>query len=113
MAYSAGLMDAPAPVVFFTRVFDAAHNGMGWSDQELEDLERPDRPFAFSVRGIVIDPQRWTLYCDSFYLDVIDLLRCLTADATQMQAGESRFQQGVYNWRRERGRRSRVGHRTP
>jgi hypothetical protein len=93
-------MDAPSPVVSFTRVFDLAHDGVGWNDHELEDLERPDRPFGFSVRGIVIEPQRWTLHCDSFYLDVIDMLRRLTADATQMQAAESRFAQGVFNWRR-------------
>ena len=42
MVHAAGLMDAPSPVVFFTRIFDPAHDGVGWSDQELEDLERPD-----------------------------------------------------------------------
>jgi hypothetical protein len=38
--------------------------------------------------------------CDSFYFDVIELLRRLTTDGTQMQAAEGRFQQGVYNWAR-------------
>ena len=101
LAHSVGLMDASDPVVFFTRIFDAAHDGVGWSNQELEDLERPDRRFAFSSRGIVIEPQRWTLHCDSFYLDVIDMLRRLNADAAQMRAAENRFSQGVFNWRRK------------
>jgi hypothetical protein len=100
MVHSAGVMDALSPVVFFTRVFDPTHDGIGWSDEELENLERPDRPFGFSFHGIVIDPQRWTLNCDCFYLEVIDMLRRLNADATQMQAAETRFAQGVFNWRR-------------
>ena len=97
---SFGLINAPAPVVIFTRILDPGHPDIGWSDQELEDLERPDRPFRFPHPGIVIDDQRWTLHCDSFYLDVIDMLRRLTGDPTQMNAAESRFAQGIYNWRR-------------
>jgi hypothetical protein len=99
LAHSVGLKNAAEPVVHFTRIFDPAHYNVGWSDQELEDLERPDRPFQLSLPGIVIDPGRWTLYCDSFYMDVIELLRRLAADAAQMQAAEGRFCQGVYNWR--------------
>lgn len=99
LAHSAGLMNAPAPVVFFTRVFDPDHPETGWSDQELEDLECPERPFHFPHPGIVIDHQQWTVHCDRFYLDVIDMLRRLTGNPTQMAATESRFSQGIYNWR--------------
>jgi len=101
MAHSVGLMDAAAPVVFFTRIFDVSHDNIGWTDQELEDLERPDRAqFNLRDRGIVIEPTRWTLHCDSFYMDVIAMVRGLNADPAQMQAAENRFTQGVYNWRR-------------
>src|SRR5262249_41095032 len=100
MAHSAGVIDAPAPVVFFTRIFHAEHDGIGWSDQALNDLEDPARPNDLPHRGIVINAQGWTLHCDSFYLDVIDMLRRLNADPAQMRAAESRFTQGVYNWRR-------------
>jgi hypothetical protein len=99
MVHSVGVRDAASPVVYFTRIHDPAHQDRGWSDQELEDLERPDRPFQLSAAGVVIDPQRWTLNCDSFYLDVIEMLRRLTSDAPQMQAAERRFKQGVFNWR--------------
>jgi hypothetical protein len=100
MVHSAGLMDAPAPVVAFSRVYHAVHDGTGWTDQELEDLERPDRPNTIPNPGIMIDPQRWTLHCDSFYFDVIAMLRDLNINPAQMQAAESRFTQNVYNWRR-------------
>lgn len=99
MAHSAGLMDASSPVVFFTRIFDSAHPNVGWSDEELEDIERPDRPFSLPHPGIVVDPNRWTLHCDSFYMDVIDIMRRLDADPIQLRAAETRFSQGVYNWR--------------
>jgi hypothetical protein len=86
------------PVVF-GRVLHSPHPDSGWTDQELNDLESGqwricDRP------GIVIDGQKWTMHCDSFYFDVIEMLRRLTADAAQMEAAETRFQHGVYNWRR-------------
>ncbi len=101
MAHSAGLMDARAPVVAFARIFDPSHDSFGWSDEQLEDLERPDRPqFSLPYPGIAIDQTRWTLHCDSFYMDVIDMLRHLNADPTQMQAAEKRFSHRVYNWRR-------------
>jgi hypothetical protein len=101
MSHSAGLMDARAPIVAFTRVFNASHDNIGWTDEELEDLERSDRPqFHLPSPGIVIDPTRWTLHCDSFYLDVIDMLRRLNASPTQIRAAEDRFSKGVYNWRR-------------
>jgi hypothetical protein len=93
-------MNAALPVVSFTRAFDASHPDRGWTDQELNDLE--SGRFAFTVPGIVIEGQRWTLHPDNFYIDVINLLRSLTADAAQIQAAESRFQQGVYNWRLDR-----------
>jgi len=41
-----------------------------------------------------------TIHCDSFYLDVIEMLRRLNANAAQMAAAENRFAQGGYNWRR-------------
>ena len=100
MAHSAGLIGAPAPVVVFTRIFDQAHSDVGWSDRELEDIEHPDRSFELPYKGIVTDLNRWTLHCDSFYLDVIAILRHLNTDSTQMQAAERRFSKGVYNWRR-------------
>lgn len=107
LAHSVGLKDAAEPVVYFTRIFDPAHADVGWSDRELEDLERPGSPFQLPHPGIVIDPPspprqyyQWTLHCDSFYLDVIKLLQRLTADTTQVQAAENRFRQGVFNWRR-------------
>lgn len=100
LAHSVGLTNAASPVVFFTRIFDPAHPGIGWSDQELEDIERPDRPFTFPHPGIVIGPEQWTVHCDSLYIDVICMLRRLNADPVQMQAAETRFSQGVYNWRR-------------
>lgn len=98
MAHSAGLMGAPAPVVAFTRVFHAAHDGTGWTDAELEDLERPDSPFSFQCPSVVIDPQHWTLNLDPFYLDVIKMLHHPCADVDQLQAAELRFSQGIYNW---------------
>jgi hypothetical protein len=101
LAHSVGLVGAEAPVVSFTRIFHASHAGEGWSDQELNDLERPGTPFRLQHPGIVVNGRRWTLHCDSFYLDVIDLLRRLTADATQMAAAEQRFGQGVFNWRQQ------------
>lgn len=101
MAHSAGLMDALSPVVFFTRILDPSHPDVGWTDRELEDLERPDTPqFNLPLAGIVIDSKRWTLHCDSFYLDVIEMLRRVCANSVQMKAAEGRFAQGVYNWRR-------------
>ncbi len=101
LAHSAGLIGAASPVVAFTRIFDASHPDQGWSDQELTDLERPGAPFQLPHPGIVVNGQQWTLHCDSFYLDVIGLLRRLTADAAQMTAAERRFGQGVFNWRRQ------------
>jgi hypothetical protein len=100
MAHSAGLNDTSSFVVLFTRIFDPSHVGIGWSDQELEDIERPDRPFSMRHPGVVVDQNRWILHCDSFYVDVIEMLRRLNADAAQMKAAETRFNQGVYNWRR-------------
>ena len=100
MAHSVGLMDPASPIVEFTRIFDPSHYGVGWSDQQLEDLERPDRPYSFPYSGIVIDSQRWTLHCDAFYLDVIEMLRRLNADSVQMTAAENRFSHAVFNWRR-------------
>jgi len=100
MAHSVGVLNGPAPTVFYARILDESHDDRGWSDDELENLERPDRPeFGFPVPGVVITGTQWTLHCDSFYLDVIELLRRLNADATQMTATEQRFAQGVYNWR--------------
>src|SRR5437763_527004 len=40
LAHSVGLMNAAAPVVSFTRIFGAEHDGVGWSDAELNELER-------------------------------------------------------------------------
>lgn len=102
MAHSVGLMNAPAPVVAFTRIFDRSHDSVGWSDHELENLERQDRPqFTLPYAGIVIDAGNWTLHCDSFYLDVIDMLGRLNTDDVQMRAAENRFVKGAYNWRRK------------
>jgi hypothetical protein len=97
MAHSAGLMNASSPIVQFTRVFDPSHDGVGWSDKDLENLEL--RAFSLPLPGIVVDQNRWTLHCDSFYLDVIETLRRLNADAAQVAAAEGRFALGEYNWR--------------
>jgi hypothetical protein len=99
LSHSVALLDALSPVVSFTRIFDPSHDGVGWSDKELDDLEQPDTHFSLP-RGIVINGQNWTLHCDSFYLDVINLLRGLIANVGQMQAAEDRFSKGVFNWRR-------------
>jgi hypothetical protein len=53
---------------------------------------------AINVQGIVIEGQRWELNVDSFYFDVITLLRRLMANTKQMQAAENRFSQSVGNW---------------
>jgi len=99
LAHSAGLTNAATPVVSFTRIFDAGHEGVGWSDAELNELER--RGHAHGLHpGIVINGPRWTLHCDSFYLDVINLVRRITDSSDQMQSAERRFAAGVYNWRR-------------
>ena len=92
-------MNAAAPVVSFTRIFDAGHNGVGWSDAELNELESRGEAHGRHP-GIVINGQRWTLHCDGFYLDVVNLLRRLTGSAAQMNAAEQRLAAGVYNWRR-------------
>lgn len=101
MAHSLSLKDSKSgapPVVFFTRILHSAHPNSGWTDQELEDLESGRNQLSFA--GIVIESDRWTLHCDSFYFDVIDLLRKLNSDPVQMQGAETRFCNGVYNWRR-------------
>jgi hypothetical protein len=92
-------LDKNAWPVAFARVLHSPHPESGWTDQELNDLESSrcricDRP------SIVIEGQKWTMHCDSFYLDVIEMLRRLTAHAAQMQAAERRFEHGVFNWRR-------------
>jgi len=98
LAHAAGLINAPAPIVAFTRIFDAAHVGIGWNDAELNDLERRAEQHGLHP-GIVPGAQQWTLHCDSFYLDVINLMRRLMANAAQMRAVEQRLSQSVYNWR--------------
>ena len=100
LAHSAGLSDTPKPVVTFARVFDASHPGVGWSDKELDDLEVPEKSFGLPHSGIVADGERWTVHCDSFYLDVIEMLGRLSADSDQMRAAEDRFSRDMYNWRR-------------
>ena len=99
MAHSVGIMDAAAPVVYFARFCDQAHPEIGWSDKELEDLENPSRPFQISAPSVVIENGKWTLTCDSFYIDAIRMVCKLTADKTQMQAAENRFGQRIVNWR--------------
>jgi hypothetical protein len=84
--------------VKFGRVYHHTHPDSGWTDEELKDLE--SGRFRINLPSVVITGQTWTMNCDSFYFDVIELLRRLAVDAAQMQAAESRFQQGVYNWRR-------------
>jgi hypothetical protein len=81
-------------------LFDESHDGVGWSGAELDELERRGEGHGLHA-GIVINGQQWTLHCDSFCLDMINLFRRLTADAAQMQGAEYRFSQGVYNWRRQ------------
>jgi hypothetical protein len=98
LAHSVGLTDADVPLVGLTRVLSPSHPDSGWTDHELTDLESGQ--YSMTSTGIVTDGQNWTVYCDSFYFDVINLLRRLTDDANQMQAAERRFRQGVYNWRR-------------
>lgn len=100
LAHSAGIADAALPRVYYTRVFHGDHDRAGWNDKELDDLERkPDR-FRLPYHSIEIRNQEWTIHCDCFYFDVVKLLRGLIADATQAQAAETRFSQGVYNWRK-------------
>ncbi len=83
----------------YTRVLHNPHPDSGWTDQELNDLES-GRWKISSHPSVGIAGQQWTMYCDSFYFDAIELLRRLASDTAQMQAAENRFQQGVYNWRR-------------
>jgi hypothetical protein len=90
MAHAAGITGTAAPRVWFVRVLDPSHADLGWSDKELEDIERPDRPFSFSP-GIVVDSGEWKLNCDGFYMDVVQMLRRLNSNALQMQAAETRF----------------------
>jgi hypothetical protein len=99
LAHSVGLTGAAAPVVSFTRIFDASHPTVGWSDPELTDLELRGEGHGLHP-GIAVTGVQWTLHCDSFYLDVINLLRRVNADADQMRSAERRFNAGVYNWRR-------------
>lgn len=94
LAHSAGVSDEPRPVVTFTRILDASHPEAGWTDKELDDLEHPRRPFRLAHPGIVADGERWTVHCDSFYLDVIEMLRRLNANEQQMRAAEDRVQPG-------------------
>ena len=80
------------------RVLHNPHPQSGWTDQELDDLES-GRWKISNQPSIGIGAQQWTMYCDCFYFDTIELLRRLAADKIQMRAAENRFQQGVYNWR--------------
>lgn len=98
LAHSVGVIGAATPVVAFTRIFDAAHPDRGWAEQELNDLEDPAKSFRL-YRGIVIDAQRWTVHCDSLYLEIIETLCRVCSDSQQMQAAENRFAQGIHNWR--------------
>lgn len=92
-------IDANSWPVVYGRVLHSPHPDSGWTDQELNDLE--SGRWRIDARpSIVIDSQKWTMHCDTFYFDVIELLRRLTTNSAQMHAAESRFQQGVYNWRR-------------
>jgi len=100
LAHSAGIANAAVPRVCYTRVLHGAHKDSGWTDQELDDLERkPDR-FRLSHYSIEISGEEWTIHCDCLYFDVITMLQAVVADLTQVQAAENRFTQGVYNWRR-------------
>jgi hypothetical protein len=101
LVHALGLANAAPPVVslLLGRVLHVPHPDSGWTDHELNDLE--SGRYNMTVPGVEINSQGWALYADSFYFDVIELLRRLTADAAQMQAAETRFQQGVYNWRRQ------------
>ncbi|SRR5258706_11701146 len=96
LVHAVGLKNAASPIVSFTRVFDPSHERIGWSDKELGDLERGS--FRLSLPGVVVQSKKWTIHCESFYLDVIDMIRNLHADTAQMQAAESRFHKGDYNW---------------
>jgi hypothetical protein len=99
LAHSAGVLDAEKPIVWFKRSFDQSHPESGWTDRELNDLERPNSPFKHPHPGIISDGTNWTLHCDSFYLDVINILVRLTENAAEMNAAEQRFKSGVINWR--------------
>ncbi len=100
MAHSLGVLDKHAPKqVFFTRIFDPTHDGVGWNDKELEDLENPFSSYSFPYQGITIESEVWTIHCDAFYIDVIEMLRNLTSDVDQMNAAENRFKQRAYVWR--------------
>jgi hypothetical protein len=98
LAHALGFDKANAWQVKFGRVYHSPHPDSGWTDQELNDLE--SGRFRITLPSFVITGQTWTMNCDSFYFDVIELLRRLTADGAQIQGAENRFQQGVYNWRR-------------
>ncbi len=100
LAHSVALMDNAARVVVFERILHNEHADSGWSDRELEDLKHPGTPFALGKRAITIDSNRWTLCCEPFYLEVIEMLRCLNTNISQMHAAENRFAGQVFNWRR-------------
>jgi hypothetical protein len=56
------------PVVF-GRVLHSPHPDSGWTDKELNDLESGG--YKISHPSIVISGHQWTMYCDSFYCDVV------------------------------------------
>jgi hypothetical protein len=67
-------------------------------DNELNKLEGKPDQFRIQSPTIIIEKDHWTLVCDCFYFDVIQLLRNLIADTKQMQAAELRFSQGCGHW---------------
>lgn len=83
------------PRIVYKRVLHSLHPDSGWTDGELNDLERGG---TISVPCVEIDGKQWHFHADPFYLELINLLRNLAADATQIQAAEVRFQQKVMNW---------------
>ena len=97
LAHSVGLTGGAAPVVSFTRIFDASHPTVGWSDGELTELGARGEGNGLHP-GIAINGAQWTLHCDSYYLDVINLLAASRPTLTRCVPPSS-FTAGVYNWR--------------
>lgn len=107
LAHSAAIADTDAPRMFYCRVLPGDE---GWSDSELEQIERDLDRSRLPHHSIEMSNRELTIHADCFYFDAIRMLRDLIANPAQAQAAERRFSQGAYVWRLLPGRR-RVGRR--
>ena len=100
LAHAVGLQNASSiPGPGLLRVYDPSHPNRGWSSAQLDAFEQQGEGYRMHP-GIVVTSSGLTVHCDSFYLDVINLMRRLTSNTQQIEAAERRFTASCHNWRR-------------